>query len=51
MSQLCSMETLWILMTGYVILKATFSSMCIEDAAEKIRHLKKYVNGEAGEGL
>ena len=28
-------------------LNATFSSMCIEEAEEKIRHLKKYVNGEA----
>ena len=45
------METLWILMTGSVILPATFSSMCIEDAGEKIRELEKYVNGEAGEML
>ena len=38
-------------MTGSVILTATFSLMCMEDAAEKLRHLKKYVNGEAGEVL
>ena len=41
LSQKCSMETLCILMTRSVILTATFSLMCIEDAAEKIRHLCK----------